>query len=303
MNFFCGHSDGMVIVPFGKTDLGPVAKALVEKIASGTGRLYAPLEAIIQAYAEVQIKKIEARGQVEIEGVRKRAIERLAAEETKKQQNLEAIYGKTFELLEPGIEPETISRMDEDWIVFHSEKARLVSDEEMQTLWARVMAGEAKAPGSFSKRTLEFLSTMEKEDAHLFTSVCRFIVSDGWKSVPAIFFEESIPAIYTGSGIDYEACQHLSTIGLIEFSTPILKPIWRCYGAPEFQLSYFGEVRRFRVFEMNPREKKYCVDYGNVGLTKVGEQLARISGAEKGLFFFDFLESEWAKKGTLRVVA
>lgn len=58
----------------------------------------------------------------------RRALERLAAEETKKQQNLEAIYGKAFQLLEPGLDPATIEQMSEDWIVFHSEKARLVSD-------------------------------------------------------------------------------------------------------------------------------------------------------------------------------
>src|SRR5258708_4624244 len=130
----------MVIVPFGKTDLGPAAKALVEKIASAIETLYTPLGTIFQAHVDVLAGKIRAEGEIEVEVVRRRALERLLAEETKKQSNLEAIYGKTFQLLEPEVSTTTIEQMNEDWIVFHSEKARLVSDEEMQTLWARVLA-------------------------------------------------------------------------------------------------------------------------------------------------------------------
>jgi hypothetical protein len=40
------------------------------------------------------------------------------------------------------------------------------------------MASEAGAPGSFSKRAVEMLSVLEKEDGHLFTSVCSFILRD-----------------------------------------------------------------------------------------------------------------------------
>jgi Protein of unknown function (DUF2806) len=108
--------------------------------------------------------------------VRRRAVERLLAEETRKQRNLEAIYGKTILLLEPSTDPETINQIDEDWIFFHSEKARLVSDQEMQSLWARILAREAERPGSFSKRTLDFLAALEKSEAEDFTNLCRYVV-------------------------------------------------------------------------------------------------------------------------------
>jgi hypothetical protein len=160
----------MWIVPLGKTDLGPAATALVEKIANATGALYAPLGTILQAAADVSADKIKAEGETEVELVRRRSLQRLAAEETKKQINLEAIYGKTFRICpESGVGSATIEQMDDDWIVSHSEKARLVSDKEMQILWARILASEAEVPGSFSKRTLEVLSVLEKTEAHLFT--------------------------------------------------------------------------------------------------------------------------------------
>jgi hypothetical protein len=139
---------------------------------------------------------------VEGEGVRLRALERFVAEEAKKQQNLEAVYGKTNQLLEPKLDASTISQMDDDWIVYHSEKARLVSDEEMQTLWAKVPASEAAAPESYSKRTLEALAVLEKSDAHLFTSLCRFAVRQNGVHLPVVRYLEGqdrggYPPIYT----------------------------------------------------------------------------------------------------------
>ena len=35
--------------------------------------------------------------------------------------------------------------MEEDWIANFFDKCRIVSDSEMQSLWARVLAGEANA--------------------------------------------------------------------------------------------------------------------------------------------------------------
>jgi Protein of unknown function (DUF2806) len=292
------------IVPFGKTDLGPAAQALVEKIAAGLGRIYEPLAAIIQAHADVQIAKIKVKGEVEIEDVRRRAIERLAAEETKKQQNLEAVYGKTFQLLEPSLDAATIGQMDEDWIVFHSEKARLVSDEEMQTLWARVMASEAAGPGSFSKRALEILGVLEKEEAHLFTSVCRFMVRDDSEPSPAIFHTKEAPAgiatIYSDQRVNFDMLRHLTTIGLLEFTSPFLTDNVGYYDAPTVELEYFGDRRTFRISKTHPSNGKYYINYGMVGLSKVGQQLARIAGPEPVPGFFDFLEARLANEGILR---
>ena len=55
------------------------------------------------------------------------------------------------------------------------EKSRIVSDNEMQELWSRVLAGEANDPGTYSKRTVNFLSDLDKGEAALFTKLCGFV--------------------------------------------------------------------------------------------------------------------------------
>ena len=46
--------------------------------------------------------------------------------------------------------------------------------DEMQSLWARVLATEANAPGALSKRAVNVLSDFDKSDAELFTRLCGF---------------------------------------------------------------------------------------------------------------------------------
>ena len=80
--------------------------------------------------------------------------------------------------------------MENDWIANFFDKCRLVSDSEMQSLWARVLAGEANAPSTYSKRTVNLLSDFDKSDAELFTKLCGF----GWmirNVVPLVFDEDA----------------------------------------------------------------------------------------------------------------
>lgn len=291
------------IVPINsETDLGPAAKALVEKIGDAIGAAWEPVGKVLNAYADVKVDEIKAVGGIKIEATRRRAIERVIAEETKKQENLEAIYGKTFALLEPSTSPETIRSIDDDWLVAHSEKARLASDDEMQNLWAKILAKQANKPGSFNKRCLNVVSVLEKYDAEYFTSLCRFVVHDIARPLPAILSPMTgLHSVYTQNGIEYISLHHLHTLGLIRFSTPILEEnIW-WYGDPRVQLQYFEEQRTFRISSPDPkRQGKYPIKYGAVAFTDIGEQLSRIAGAKPVPGFLDYLESEWVKAGVLR---
>jgi hypothetical protein len=55
--------------------------------------------------------------------------------------------------------------VDEDWLYRWRDNASQVSTEELQSLWGRLLAGEVKAPGTFSLRTLEFLKNLSHAEA------------------------------------------------------------------------------------------------------------------------------------------
>ena len=278
----------IIPIPF-KSDFGPAAKALVEKISGAIGTAYEPVKKLVDAKAEVEASKIRAVGEIEISELRKRTVERFLHEEERKQERLEFIYGKTFPLLEPDADP---SKVDDDFIVYHSEHARLVSDDEMQRLWAKVLAGEVNKPGSFSKRTLEFLSTLEKDEAHLFTRLCSFVVSDLGLPTPVILNHDA--SIYVQLGINYNSLSHLESIGLIRFHR--LTGWHRGFSGQDVLLDYFGDVRSFKILTPD-QTNRYILRYGKAEFTQTGEQLSRIAGAESIPGFWAYTQSIWQEQG------
>ena len=124
--------------------------------------------------------------------------------------------------------------MDDDWVANLFDKCRIVSDDEMQSLWARVLATEANTPGTLSKRTVNLLSDFDKSDADLFTKLCGF----GWdvgNVVPLVFDVQA--DIYNKHGINFDTLT--ATLKLLDLFNLI-----RAY---RFQ-SVIGLPKRFAVY-------------------------------------------------------
>lgn len=66
--------------------------------------------------------------------------------------------------------------VDEDWLYTWREHAGKVSAEDLQRLWGSVLAGEVKAPGKYSIRTLEFLKTLSKVEAETISKLARYVI-------------------------------------------------------------------------------------------------------------------------------
>ena len=135
-------------------DLAKPFDTLVKKIADGVGTLYEPRRIRNVAEAEAEASKIKAESEIEIKDLHRRTEQRRIEEETKHQKNMEDITAKAAPHLNEDANPDA---MDDDWIANLFDKCRIVSDDEMQSLWARVLAGEANTPGTYSKRTVNLL--------------------------------------------------------------------------------------------------------------------------------------------------
>ena len=66
--------------------------------------------------------------------------------------------------------------VDEDWLFTWREHAGKVSAEDLQRLWGSVLAGEVKAPGRYSIRTLEFLRMLSKSDAEMISKLAKYVI-------------------------------------------------------------------------------------------------------------------------------
>ena len=104
-------------------------------------------------------------------------------EEAQRQANIENITRLALPDVSKDAKPKDV---ENDWITNFFDQCRLISDEEMQRLWAKVLAGEANNPGKYSKRTVGLLSSLDKSDAELFRKLCSF----GW------FIGNVVPLVY-----------------------------------------------------------------------------------------------------------
>lgn len=263
-------------------ELSKPADTLVKKVSSAVGGLFEPWQIKRVAKAEAEASLIKAKAGIEITDLHRRAMHRFVEEEASRQDNMEKITAKALPRLQEGADP---SKMEDDWVTNFFDKSRIISDEEMQDLWSSILAGEANAPGTFSKRTVNFLSDLDKKDAELFQNLCRF----GWnigKFTPVIF--ESEDNIYTDLGLNFAALTHLDAIGLIRFEN--LSGFSKIGLPKRFAISYCGQPL---VLEME-QERDNRLDVGKVLLTKVGEELAAIVQVPGVEGFFEYVKTKWA---------
>lgn len=75
--------------------------------------------------------------------------------------------------------------VDPDWFARFFDNVKDVSQEDMQKLWAKLLAGEVAQPGKFSLRTLDVLRNLSSAEARLLNRYRRFCTNDGLIIIPA----------------------------------------------------------------------------------------------------------------------
>lgn len=174
--------------------------------------------------------------------------------------------------------PENI---EDDWLHLFMDKARLISNNEAQKLWGKILAGEANKPGSISRKLLSILSYMDKETAEDFTNVCRFVIDakykNGFNANEKFLFisHEYMDSYYIRHGITFDGLRSLQNCGLIDmiqnrnfvvgYSFHSEEPILGiCYGKDSIDFL----------------NGKYSINQGVVIFTKAGKELFNILDVE-----------------------
>ena len=275
-------SEGNSIINLG--DISKPVNTLIEKLSDAVGGFYKPWQIKRVARAEADVDQIKVLSKIETTELEQRAMQRFMHEEAKKQSNIESITAQSFPQLNDGAKPE---EMEDDWLTNFLDKCRLVSDEKMQSIWARILAGEANAPGTFSKRSVIFMESLDKQDAILFTKLCAFnwIFGD---IQPLI--ADPTAEIYSKNGITFSDLKHLDTIGLISFQSIA----YQRSGFPQTTVAVYNNAAYTFKFS---KKKDNILNLGNVILTNIGRELASICVPETVAGFDEYVIEEWKKKG------
>ena len=172
----------------------PTSK-LISTVSAGIGKMYEPRHK--RKMADATAYEINAIGEAmrnaadlpivydqngvainseDFNRLMQRAGTRLVLQETIKQHNIESVIDNAYEMLEKedvcSEEP-----VDQGWINRFFDSVATVSDEDLQKLWGKVLAGEVKQPKSYSLRTLETLKNLSKYEAELFEKASTLVTT------------------------------------------------------------------------------------------------------------------------------
>ena len=264
-------------------ELSKPADTLIRKVSNAVGGLFAPHQIKRLAKAEAKAALTKAQSEIDVTDLHKRAVHRWINEEAQRQNNMENIIARALPQLSESANADSV---ENDWIVNFFDKSRIVSDEQMQDLWSRILAGEANAPGTYSKRTINFLSDLDKVDADLFAKLCGFVWANG-ALMPLVFDVDA--GVYNEHGINFGTLSHLDSIGLVTFNN--LTGFRRCGVPKTCPVHYFG---RPLLLEM-PTDADNDFDIGNVVFTRIGNELAPICGSQPVDGFWEYVNDRWKK--------
>jgi len=244
---------------------------------------------IIAAEGDVEAARIRALGSIEIaaeaDELATRASERVDLWEQRRQKNLEDIAHKAVHQL-----PESVSdeKVDEDWIFQWFNSCQDVSDEVMQNLWARVLAGEVAQPGSYSKRALHTLRILGRDEAEIFKKLSSYFWFYGPRPVVVFKYKRVMEHLERQQHLYYGHLLTLESAGLLSFRSGLIREI-----KPTESVEYGCYGRTLRLANPSPSIVKLPI----IALTRVGSELHQLCDPEPDEEYRKLLIEEWRDQG------
>lgn len=267
----------------------PIEK-LIETVSSAIGTLYKPRamrkEADAEAYKiekieEAKAKRLILKTDAEFE-ILHRAKERLINQELNRQLNIENIAEKTAKYLSDSVSEQPV---DIDWRTKFFNKSQDISNDEMQEIWAKILAEEISSPGQISVRTLELVSYLSKQEAILFQKLCGMTFSH--THILKFRGENALPQF----GISYNNLLELRSAGLLHESDA-LNVTFTIMPPFKDTVLLFSDIP---IQLIHQTRDKFAFD--QVSLTKPATELCRILPKIPNMDYLDAIMEEKKKDG------
>lgn len=248
---------------------GPAGKAISRLIGASVEIPAAYLEGISQEIRDkAEARSLVSRALAEKAAeaatnnpeVMERAAKSMLARAYRIQANKESVAAAAVKELKADPPSPTSTGPSEDWMNNFERYAEDASGADFQEMWGRVLAGEVRRPGRYSKRTLRFLSEVSQADAVEFERISK------------IAFGDFIPvSLAKPEGTkDISALISLENNGLLQGS---MTPLVRSQTLDENGYGFTNEGDVYLVFRGEPNSR---IDYSVVLLTSLGRELLTV---------------------------
>ena len=258
--------------------LAKPATKLVEIVSDAIGTLYEPRKVRKLADAEAyKLKKLtdtaketNFNGEIELldgkiainsKDIDNSEVKALVVNEVKRlfneNENIRKIADFAYSELENDKE-EIKEEIDEDWKNNFFDKGRKIYSEDLQFIFGKILAGEIKQPGTYSRRLLNILANLSQKEAALFNKIAKYVLKNSKSS-----FIISDNDILNNFGIKIKDIIDLEEAGLINTNHLNIS------GANSYE--YKNYLINFN--EQRPELRIHC-------LTNCGRELEKIMSQE-----------------------
>lgn len=195
----------------------------------------------------------------------KRAGNRLAIQEIVRQQNIENVVDYAYSDLK-GQAPVDSVKPDDDWLLRFFSSVEDISNDEMQMLWGRLLAGEIKKPHSYSLRTLGTLKNLSSVEALDFSRACRVAIRQN-KDIFIVNDETTLRAhgLLYSNMLSLQECGLLNADSLLHFTNDLAVS----------GVVIYSHKKRIIIVK-NQSDKPTSISLQVFTMTKAATELARI---------------------------
>lgn len=256
-----------------------VAKAFVEGAAKeGTNKLSEFLGGLVPFWG-LKKKAVDAYVQDIKQSNLSPEAKMMAIANTKKTYRELKNQSKIIEIAQAdfadGLNIDTDSLRDNELILRLIDSSKFVSDEDLQLLWGKVLAGELEHPGNTPKNIVRIMSELSKENATAFYNLCSLqieILADTGSDIEH-FGREMMVFLPSNClqemNINLNVIEELEQLGLINLSSSgYSRPIPSKYSY--IHIAYGDHVITASSF-------KNGFPIGQIRLTRAGHYISRFS--------------------------
>lgn len=168
------------------------------------------------------------------------------------------------------------------------EHSKEISNEEMQELIARIIAGEYNVPGTYSMSTLQTIKMLGKRELELFETIGSLIINGDQIPQDLFSLPDSAKGFMEKIGVDFASLLALQNLGLF-----LPNDMTRKIPNPErkkFKLEYFGEYILFAPINETIEKVEFPDFYG---LSDIGKQIFVHLKPKKDNLYFQWLKENY----------
>ena len=192
-----------------------------------------------------------------------RAALRLVASEVNKQKNMEDVISRADEILQREPKEEKVSEdTDQEWVEECLEGAGKAYNENLKDYWAKLLAGEIKHPGYYSKRTISFMKSISQKDAEKIRNMCQYVMYSSDGTLPLIMR-------YKKAKYSYKDLSFLMELRLLDSTSTVVNQL----RFPENEGHAFYRKKSVGIF-LQINKKEY--DLPIYSFTELGKEVLTI---------------------------